>query len=292
MLVFGIDVGAELLERWRSWLAPEVQPFFVEPGQSWPGALGRRSELSPELGHTYRTWRMDRSLEVRWLDEAAFLALDRSQRVALVRSQVTHGRGAVPSVRRWSDLVDGTVLRAQADGRRFVWWPSLLASDDVAHAILSRVVEGSPDGTAPETAGSRHADVDPTTWARASSTVPQAMRLAGSFPASSGPNCFATVMAAAGVDGAEGDCVLREPFEAWLATTCRRGGRDDAAGTVLVCRDARGLAVHAAITIGDGWALEKGSAEWWTPCAVRTVPEVIRAARSPGQRLERHRPIS
>ena len=292
LLVSDIAVSPELLDRWRTWLAPDVQPFFVASRRPWPEGVVDGSELSTELGHTYRTWRVDRSLEVLWLDEATFLDLDRARRTALVRAQVGHGRGAVPSVRRWSDLVDEVALRSQADGRRFVWWPSMLASDAGATEILSRVVHASPDGSAPDPPVSRHADVGGETWSRASATVPEGSKLAGSFPDGSGPNCFATVMGAAGVDGVQRECVLRAPFEEWLNTACRRGGRDDVPGTVFVWRNADGLPVHAAVTIGDGWALEKGSAEWWTPCAVRTVTDVIRAGRSPGQRLERHRIIA
>lgn len=82
--------------------------------------------------------------------------------------------------------------------------------------------------------------------------------------------------------------MLREPFLAWLDTTCRLGGRDEEPGTVLLWRDSDGEPFHAAVTIGDGWALEKASGEWWTPRAVRAVRDVIRASRAPGQHLERH----
>lgn len=84
--------------------------------------------------------------------------------------------------------------------------------------------------------------------------------------------------------------MLQAPFLEWLAGACRRsGGGDDEPGTVLVWRDGNNLPVHAAVTIGDGWALEKASGEWWTPRAVRSTKDVIRAARAAGQRLERHR---
>ena len=280
MRVLGIDVGDGLVDRWRAWLAPVVQPFFVAEAE---GASDRT--LSDELGHTYKTWRLDRSLAVRWLDEPGFLALPRRERSALVRSQVAAGRGAVPSVSRWSDVLDADVLRVQADGRRFVWWPSLL--DGRTEDVLRRLVERSPDGAAPAAPPSAHAAVGSATWRAAAGVVPGAEELAGTFPAGSGPNCFSTVLGAAGVAGAADECTLQEPFDAWLARSCRPGGTADRPGTVLAWR-VRGRPVHAAVTIGDGWALEKGSGEWWTPRAVRTVRDVVRTARSPGQHLERH----
>ena len=291
--MLGIEVGDDLLARWRDWLAPAVQPFFVESRRSWPASAGWDGErtLSDELGHTYRTWRVDRSLDVVWLDEATFLDLPASRRAALVREQRRHGRGAVPSVRRWSDLVDPEVMRSQAGGARFVWWPSLVDHDPVG--VLSRVIRRSPDGAAPDGVESAHRDVAEATWARAVGGLPDARRIAGAFPNASGPNCFGTVLAAAGRAGAERECVVEAQFLDWLAATARPGragtARDDHPGTVLVWRDARTQApVHAAVTIGDGWTLEKASSEWWTPRAVRRVRDVIGAARARGQRLERH----
>lgn len=274
-------------DRWPAWLAPPVQPFFVEDRRSWPPGTTPADPIPAELRDTYAAWRVDRSLEVLWLDEDAFHAMPRTQRAALVRAQVGHGRGAVPTVARWSDLIDDATVRAQADGRRFVWWPSLV--DSAAGAIVDRVVRSSPDGRAPDAPPSRHTEVTSATWRRAEGVLPDARRLAGSFPTGSVTNCFGTVLAGAGVSGAEQESVEQAPFESWLAGACRPGGRDEDSGTVLVWRDREGLPVHAAVTIGDGWALEKASQEWWTPRAVRTVTDVIRTTRSPGQRLERHR---
>ena len=287
MIVLGVTVSADLYNGWRRWLAPDAQPFFVDSIRHWPKSTVGPSSLSAELRDTYRAWRVDRSLKTMWLDEATFLDMSRSQRATLVRAQVDHGRGAVPSVRRWSDVVDPATLRAQADGRRFVWWPSLVASNP--QAILSRVVLASPDGGAVDALPSRHRDVARATWDRCAAALPEAKRVAGSFPPASGPNCFGTVMAAAGVVGAGSDKMLQAPFLAWLDASCRPGGRDDDPGTVLVWRDRNRAPVHAAVTIGDGWALEKASGEWWTPRAVRNVADVIRASRARGQRLERHR---
>ena len=125
-------------------------------------------------------------------------------------------------------------------------------------------------------------------WDSAERVLPDARRLAGTFPAGSGPNCFGTVMAAAGVAGADTVWMLREPFERWLSATTRPGGDDAEAGTVLVWRSPDGLVQHAAVTLGGGWALHKPSQGWMSPTKVLTVAECKASSRASGRRLERH----
>lgn len=135
---------------------------------------------------------------------------------------------------------------------------------------------------------SRHLEVPESTWAAIQSLLPRARELAGTFPDGSGPNCFGTVMAAAGVDGAGGAWMQRQPFDQWLADNTSRGGRDDVPGTVLVWRSNDRAVQHAAITLGDGWILHKPSQSWMTPRKVRPVPDIIRSTRTPGWHLHRH----
>lgn len=135
---------------------------------------------------------------------------------------------------------------------------------------------------------SRHDEVPEQTWRSAEKSLPRARALAGTFASASGPNCFGTVMAA-GVAGADSVWMQREPFEAWLAEAATRpGGRDGDAGTVLVWRSPDGLVQHAAVTIGDGWALHKPSQGWMSPNKVLTIDEVKHSARDTGRRLRRH----
>ena len=96
-------------------------------------------------------------------------------------------------------------------------------------------------------------------------------------------------MAAAGVTESVATYTGREPFDAWLRSSCRRGGEDQQPGTVWVWRNNEGLSVHAAITLGDGWVLEKPSREWSSPRTVVPVAQLLRYNRHPGERLERHR---
>jgi hypothetical protein len=280
MRVLDIDVTGDRLERWRRWLAPQRQPFFVADPASVGLTGERRREVAPEVRDTFRLWRVSKDLPAVWLSEDEFSALSRSTRALLVREQLEHGRGGVPSVRGWCDLVDGSVLRAQADGHRFVWWPSLIG-DDVAARVLTRVVEQ-------DRLRSRHREVPRHVWDRAARLVPGARRLAGTFPDGSGPNCFGTVLGACGVASAEGEWLQPPAFEEWLSQETRAGGDDDAPGTVLLWRDREGGVQHAAVTLGDGWAFEKPSQEWSSPRWVLTVREVISSTRTKGLRLTRH----
>ena len=278
--MLGLPIDAGLLDQWRAWLAPAVQPFFVERADEWRGASGVSSELTDELRDTFKVWRISDRGEIVWLDEPSFLGMCRDDRRRLVRSQHERRRGAVPSVPRWADLLEADTLRAQADGHRFVWWPSLVGR--APELVLQRFAEEEADAA-------RHGAPPPSVWSGCADVLPRARELAGTFSTGSGANCFGTVMAAAGVVDADERWMQQSPFEEWLASACVPGGRDDRPGTVLVWRDGTGLPVHAAVTLGEGYVLEKAAQTWWTPRIVTAVGTVKRASRAPGQRLERHR---
>lgn len=279
MEVAGIAVPAALLRSWAGWLAPQRQPFFVARGEL--RGIGGAREETLELTDTFWLWRDQRPRVAVWLDEPAFLALPRALRASLVRSQVAARRGAVFGARAWSDLLDPAALRAQADGHRFVLWPSLIRG--VEDEVVRRFVTA-------DVAVSRHREVPARVWRAAVAVLPGARALAGTF-VGHGPNCFGTVMAAAG--SGEGGWTGLEQWERWLATRTRPGGDDAAPGTVLLWREAGGgRAQHAAVTLGDGWALEKRGQEWHNPRAVLPVREVIRSARTAGWHLERHQLVA
>lgn len=278
-LVLGIDVAPALLERWVQWLAPDPQPFLVESPAAWHDCQDEGGTLTEELKDTFRLWwGVERSSTLLWISEDQFAGLPRARRAALVREQVRRRRGAVPSVRAWRDVLDVAELRGQADGHRFVWWPSLLWR--APEQILVRVVS---DRRLP----SRHLEVGEQVWSRATTVLPEVKRLAGTFPSGSDTNCFGSVLEAAGAASAAsyGDVA---PFESWLASACRPGGDPGEAGVVLVWRGHDGSPVHAAVTISGGWALEKPSKDWHSPFAVATVADIMRMSRHPGERLRRH----
>ena len=214
-----------------------------------------------------------------WFDEPSFLAMPRADRARLVRSQVEIGRGAVPTVRRWQTTFAESMLREQADGHRFVWWPSLV-EPHAAQVLTAHVQDGQPS--------SLHRAVGADTWRRCAPLLPNARLLAGSFATSVTANCFGTTVAAAG-EGDGDERILQDPFDDFLTDRCAPGGADGEPGTVLVWRDRSGQPAHSAVTIGDGWALEKPAQTWWTPRVVLGVRQLIAVNRSPGLRLERHR---
>jgi hypothetical protein len=277
--VLGIDVEPALMESWVRWLAPDPQPFLVESPGSWRGCDDEGGVMTAELEDTYRLWwGVEKGSAVIWISEQQFVQLPKRTRAALVREQVNRGRGAVPTVRAWRDLLDGARLRGHADGHRFVWWPSLLA--DQPEQILSRVVST-------RRLPSRHLEVPDATWRTSEAVLPEARRLAGTFPSGSNTNCFGAVMEAAGAaSAAVFDDV--EPFEAWLANKGKPGADANRPGVVLVWRGRSGAPIHAAVTIGGGWGLEKPSRDWHSPFAVVTVEDIMRMSRHPGERVERH----
>lgn len=158
-------------------------------------------------------------------------------------------------------------------------WPSPNRTRNVAR-VVRFVEEGRRR--------SCHLEVPEATWKTAARVLPSARDLAGRFPPCSGPNCFGTVMGAVGAAGAAQTWTQREPFEDWLATACRPGGRDDRVGTVLVWRDGKRSVQHATVTLGDGWALHKPSQGWMSPIKVLTVRDAIFSSRARGHRIGRH----
>ena len=264
------------MDSWRRWFAPEVQPFLVN--EALRGSVaGQSMALTPEMQDTFLLYGEETRERVIGLNRSEFDALPPDLRAALVRHQVASGRRLVPSLRS----VPATWLASlgqDGDGHRFVWWRDTLElyGDDP-------VLQFVADDLLP----SRHEQVRESTWERARVVLPVARDLAGTFADGGGPNCFGTVMAAAGVTDAADTWMLREPFEAWLAGATQPGGDDAQPGTVMVWRDRRGSVQHAAVTLGDGWALHKPSQGWMTPRKVLSVQEVKRRARQVGHRLSR-----
>lgn len=65
--VLGIDVDDALVEQWRRWYAPEIQPFFVETRKGLPRSLG--GEFTPETRDSFRVWSpANRGKKVVWYD--------------------------------------------------------------------------------------------------------------------------------------------------------------------------------------------------------------------------------
>jgi hypothetical protein len=134
-------------------------------------------------------------------------------------------------------------------------------------------------------------DVPDEFWKGARDTLPGAFELAGTYATSgSGPNCFATVMAAAGVPDVTFTWMKPEPFIDWLNATSRRvtgTALDDEPGIVFVWTE-HGTVAHAAVSIGGGWMLSKPSQCWNSPRLVWSVPEGVNGWRFRRTRLSRY----
>ncbi|THF69035.1 hypothetical protein E7T06_13820 [Deinococcus sp. Arct2-2] len=276
MNVLNIPVSPDVLARWAEWLAPPVQPFFLTEAEAvalkLPTLASAEWNPSPELRDTFALWALDSAANrVALLSEADWNGLSIPVRRQLLRLQIGYGRGNLPHAKAFADLLP------EPQRGRFVWWSSMLTPEIVARAVSA------------ESSACQREQVPDAVWQAAEALLPRARALAGTFAAGSGSNCFGTVMAAAGTVGAELEWMQREPFEAFLAAHTRSGGMDDQPGTVLVWRSAGGQVEHAAVTLGAGWALHKPSQTWMTPRAVLPTQVLIRASRTPGQRLERRR---
>ena len=279
MRVLNIDVTDALVERWIEWFSPAVQPFLADADLA--ASVGEHTgevSLSDEVRDTYCLYGLPSGVRYVWLNEAQFMALPKPRRAALVRAQRTLARELVPSVKSWVSVV-GPQAREQADGHRFVWWRSLLNGRE-EQVLRTYIEEGRR--------ASRHDEVPEHVWTSAARTLPGARRITGTFATASGPNCFGTVMASAGVVDADTVWMQREPFERWLSETTRPNGDDAAPGTVLVWRCPDGLVQHAAVTLGDGWVVHKPSQGWMSPNKVLTTGECKASSRESGRRLERY----
>ncbi len=153
--------------------------------------------VSPALLSTWRGWLMPKG-----------------QQPFVVPDHVAHDRGLVAEPQRltmefqdsfciYGDDVGRTYWLTRAQSRALPpavradqpaphRWPSANVDGDVA-----RVVRFVSKGRR----CSRHAEVPASAWRAAGGLLPEARQLAGRFPNGSGPNCFGTVMAAAGVGG-------------------------------------------------------------------------------------------
>lgn len=279
MFSLGIEIEPELVARQASWFAPARQPFLVCEGNTdWTGADPSNGELQAELRDTFEIYGVPDGMVCVLASEGEFNALGQRTRADLVRRQFNFGREVVPTVRSAPAAVREKVTK-QADGHRFVWWPSLLEGHQ-EHVLGDYLRFGRRP--------SRHGEVTASIWENAHPTLPGARALAGTFPHASGPNCFGTVMAAAGRSDAAEVWMRQAPFEDWLSAVAVPGGRDDDPGTLLIWRSPSGVAQHAAVTIGGGYALHKPSQGWMSPRKVLTVREVIASARQPGRRLSRY----
>ncbi|TWP32857.1 hypothetical protein [Leekyejoonella antrihumi] len=273
--VLNVTVTAPELHRMSALLAPAHQPFWgPKTLLAETGAVVHSTEPIKATCDTFGRWGSGAAEPHVMLDEETFFALSQLVRARLVRAQVG-ARDLVPTVRAWPELRE---VRLQADGHRFVWWPSLIQGHE-SQALRSYIEDGAK--------GSRHDEVPESVWSACESILPGARAIAGTFALGEDANCFSTVLAAADPVAVAEEWVQREPFEEFLSTRTRPGGRDDEPGTVMVWRSADQLVQHACITLGKGWVLNKPNQCWHSPRSVMSVRQAIVQSRAPGRRMSR-----
>lgn len=291
--VLGIRVTDAQLARWRGWVMPPVQPFLLTGEEARSvRRVARSRRLTPELSDTFQLYAVPgtdvyaaepsevESSGVAVAHHVAPRANENSRIGAPGMDDEPQGTSLIWLDRRGARLLSPQTLAAQPTKHR---WPGKHPERSRERDIM-RTIRWIEDGLP----ASQHGEVSEATWRRARAILPEARRIAGRFPARSGPNCFGTVMGAAGVEGAANTRMQRESFERWLHDATITGGNDDNPGTVFVWRGADGAVEHAAITLGDGWLLNKPAQTWSTPAMVLPVRDGINASRAPGRRLERH----
>lgn len=240
--VLGIDVDDDLLALWRGWFCPPSQLFRAENLSQATLDAVEHVELNAiplEIRDTFDAY------AGAWvqLDEPTFRVLPAALREELLATRDAEGEHGMF---RWP-----SEMEAESDGA---------------------LIDFLYDGVSP----SRHADVDGSTWAECASLLPDARRLAGTFARSSGPNCFATVMVATGMD-VENEHMGHRGIEDFLASRTEPVKDPDLAepGVVLLWRRQRDEPHHACVTLGDGWALNKPAQAWWAPRYVWSLETVL-----------------
>lgn len=257
--VLGIDVDEPLVEQWRGWFAPSVQPFRTDllPPEVAAAVPASEAKPTPEWQDTFfmygGTW--------TWLREDEF-------------------DGLRPGLRR--SLL--AVRRRTTRPKSMPAWPSELASS--GDELMYRWIES---GTVRP---SQHHDVPNSVWKRAQAVLPAAEWLAGTFPTAGGTraNCFGTVLAATGLNVS--DALIRpDMFQDWVNehTVSITGTKHDDEPGVVFAWTEHGQLAHATVSIGGGWMLGKGSQAWSSPRFVRSVRNVVDSWRYPTTRLSRYR---
>lgn len=249
--VLGIPVERDLLERWRAWLMPPVQPFRV------PAEIAERSGWADERASM--TAELRDSFEIYFSPpDHRIVFLDRSQ----ARTLPAEVRAQQPAPHRWPTAHPARDLEQTV--RRVERGRTASRHREISQQSWQRIGEHLPGAQA------------------IAGTFPT-----GSGPNCFGAVMAAAGVAGAEREWmqiAPFEEWLRDATE-----PARGAAADQEIGTVLVWRTDEGEAAHAAITLSEGRLLHKASQGWMTPTVVLSVHEGKMAARYAGLRLSRRR---
>lgn len=247
--------------------------------------------MIPDLGwrDSYQTYAVRQDAEwVAFLPAAQFQTLPLETQQALLVAQGQLGRGQVYEWEQLAPLLHDDLRQRWASHRRFVTDAgALLALDAVSWRELPAAVRELwlAQFVSRQQAPYPTLHWEDIRWRRPPPRAATLRWLANRFPIGSGPNCFATALAAVTTDlvAARVTSALwlhPEPFLRGLAAHgFRTSDRDPSdislSDAVLVWRDAAGHAQHACYVIGQGVALNKNAQVWYAPRHLARVGDIL-----------------
>lgn len=301
MNILGCRVNEPLIASWEQRLVFEREPVFVTPAERrWLPAgsvvltgaeLRDNYAMAPlDLHDSYNLYAMQRQgLEVAFLTPAEFWDLSEEARQGVMALQAERGRGQIYT-EGWLRKLGVTLATGQrdrftlADGFRFAlrhdfWWS--LSPEERRRWLQHFVAEGRESCLSSR--------LRPDQWEQIDQRHgPQIRLLAGTFAPTSGPNCFATVLAAvtsspnlaASIAGhwLHPVPMLRGLAERGFELSTMPGDPEALpAGAVVLLVDDERRPQHAFYCLGDGLALNKDAQSWFTPRQIRPVAEILRS---------------
>lgn len=299
MNVLGCRVSEATLASWERRIVSEREPFFLTPAERRglpadamllsAAELRENHAIAPlDLWDSYDLYRMRRQgLDVAFLTPAEFWELPETGRQELMALQAERGRGQIYAD-GWLRKVEAAIATshrdrfAMPDGARLglrydAWWA--LSPEERRRWLLHFV--------SAERNSCLSGSLSPEFWEWIEQVHgPQIAQLAGTFSPESGPNCFATTLAAATRSPATalsiaGHWLHPEPFLRGLAERgYERSGLDpDPAelepGAVILFVDGNERPQHAAYYLGEGLVLNKDGQGWFIHRQIRPVGEVL-----------------
>lgn len=310
MNVLGCRASDAILAAWEQRIVFEREPIFVtEAERRWLPAgsiilsakeFADNFAMAPhDLWDSYRLYEMDRKgMEVALLTPAEFWELSEEARQELMALQAARGRGQIyPEAflrKAEATLLSGARDRiATDDGTRFAlrydaWWA--LSPEERRRWLLHFVSENRNSCLSGQLSAEQWERIDRVHG-------PQIRLLAGTLSPVSGPNCFATALAAVTPNSTLGLSILGhwlhpEPFLRGLAergfgpSNVPAEAESMAEGSVILFFDESKRLQHAAYYLGEGLVLNKDGQGWHIPRQIRPVAELLESWLADGMQAQ------
>lgn len=296
--LLGCPVSPALFRQWRTLLVSTTAPFYLPDAMSHivppEVAVVTREELRQQdwplaFTDSYALWRVHRDATlVALLAPEEFRRFPPELQTSLLQLQWELGRGQIYAAETLRTVLGPLAWATIPHYAQFMTDDGLKVALDAAiwqaldpaaqWQLLSAFIDQNQPGCCT-------AAMAPEDWqALAAAHPPIVAQLAGSFAWTSGPNCFATALAATttSLDTAQTVASLwlfAAPFLRGLAARGYHKMHEltgaAPAGGVLVWQNASGDVVHACYCLGDGLVLNKDSQTWYTPRMVQRLEDVL-----------------